>query len=189
MNDFLNDILETEDISEFFQSFNGKQIPSPETPLYNLGNLEVSMFVVGDKLEIGLRASRKMKSFRVSVQEFLQVLAYILTDHCEHYEPYYKDKEKMVSGYLLKPENNAEVFKINKTLQIHWINEKRKPLLRLKRKIENVETEIPMNDEYKVPELPVSGQVAFVQKKNRPVYKIGYDKYLSFFPDAENRIF
>ncbi|OQV13210.1 hypothetical protein BV898_12534 [Hypsibius exemplaris] len=57
-----------------------------------------------------------------------------------------------------------------------------------KRKIEDVETEIPMNDEYKLPELPVNGQVAFVEK-NRPVYKIGYDKYLSFSPDAEGRIY
>ncbi|OQV19440.1 hypothetical protein BV898_06554 [Hypsibius exemplaris] len=33
-----------------------------------------------------------------------------------------------------------------------------------KRKIEDVETEMPMNDEYKLPELPVNGQVAFVEK-------------------------
>ncbi|OQV13209.1 hypothetical protein BV898_12533 [Hypsibius exemplaris] len=31
------------------------------------------------------------------------------------------DKEKMVPGYLLKPENSPEVFEVN-TLQIHWIN-------------------------------------------------------------------
>ncbi|OQV19441.1 hypothetical protein BV898_06555 [Hypsibius exemplaris] len=90
MDDLLNDILETEVISEFFQSFNGKPISSPETPFYNMGNLEISI-----------------------VQEFLQLLAYILSDHCEHYKPYYKDeKEKMVPGYLLKPENNPEVFKV-----------------------------------------------------------------------------
>ncbi|OQV18430.1 hypothetical protein BV898_07441 [Hypsibius exemplaris] len=65
----------------------------------------------------------------VSVQEFLQLLAYTLSNHCEHCKPYYKDeKKKMVLGYLLKPENNPGIFKVNNTLQIYWINEMRKPL-------------------------------------------------------------
>ncbi len=52
MDNLLNDILETEVIPEFFQSFNEKPVPNPETPLYSLENLEVSMSVVGVTLEI-----------------------------------------------------------------------------------------------------------------------------------------
>ncbi|OWA53995.1 hypothetical protein BV898_18418 [Hypsibius exemplaris] len=76
-----------------------------------MGYLEVSVFVAGTKLQIGLRASRKTKSFRVRVQEILQLLAHILADHWEHYKPCHKDEEeKMVPEYLLKPENSPESF-------------------------------------------------------------------------------